>query len=305
MSSTTYTIGSTVKVAGIQLDNALMNGAYINSKTIDDVRTLTKSSCGAIVVGSISVKPRRANPGHSYWMHKEKLFSLNSFGMPNGGIPYFEKALPTMTEVSHTANKPLIANLVGFTKEEFVVLIRLAEKSNVDMVELNFGCPNVWNGHKQKHILSYHADLVESTLRYIAMSKHKIRICVKISPLPPDILREVCKVICESGVVSAITATNSYPNAAVTTGAKINSKPDEILAGLAGRALKPISLGVVRQLVGLIPKNIDVIGCGGISSINDVKDYLEAGAKAVQIATALKDEGPSIFERILYQAKTT
>lgn len=292
-------LNSSVKVAGIKLSNPLMNGAYINSKTLKDVETLAKSACGAIVVGSISVKPRKSNPGPGYWLHKEKFFSLNSFGMPNGGIPYFKKYLPEMVNIAHSANKPLIANLIGFSNEEFAILVTLAEKSGADMVELNLGCPNVWEKGHQERIISYHASLVKSTLDHIAKQNPKIKVCVKISPLPPDILQEVTKVIVGSEIVQIVTATNSYPNASITTGAQGKTGPSDALAGLAGRALKPISVGVVKQLRVLLPKHIDIIGCGGISSPNDVKDYLNAGAKAVQIATALQEEGPEIFEKIL------
>ncbi len=290
-----------VTIAGIKFGNSLMNGAYINSKSLEDVEQLVGSAAGAVVVGSISIKPRKSNSGQGYWFHKERFFSLNSFGMPNGGIPYFKNNLPKMVEIAHNSGKPLIANLIGFSNEEFGILIKLAEKSDVDMAELNFGCPNVWDGDKQKRILSYHSYLVKSTLAYIRKQRPKIKICVKISPLPPDILQEVSKVIIDSGIVQVITATNSYPNASITTGAQTGNQPSDTLAGLAGRALKPISVGVVKQLHQILPTHIDIIGCGGISSANDVKDYLAAGAKAVQIATALKEEGPAVFEEILFQ----
>lgn len=286
-------------LAGIQLENPLMNGAYIGSKTLEDVEELARSAAGAVVVGSISVKPRLANAGQGYWLHKEGLFSLNSFGMPNGGLPYFEKSLPKMVEVAHAANKPLIANVIGFSNEEFVALIKLAEKSGADMVELNFGCPNVWDGGKQKRILSYHADLVKSTLEQVAKHRPKVKMCVKISPLPPDILVAVAMEIINSGTVQAITCTNSYPNAAVTMGARLNGLADNTLAGMSGRALKPISLGLVKQLKAILPADLAIIGCGGISTSNDVMDYLDAGAAAIQVATALKEEGTGIFTQLL------
>jgi len=53
-----------------------------------------------------------------------------------------------------------------------------------------------------------------------------------------------------------------------------------------------------------LPKRIDIIGVGGIYSAKDVQDYLEAGAKAVQLASALTDEGVSVFEKILYQSSS-
>ncbi|HUD06780.1 MAG TPA: hypothetical protein VMR34_02735 [Candidatus Saccharimonadales bacterium] len=292
-------VNSAISISGIEFKNPLINGAYIGSKTTEDVEALSKSDCGAIIVGSISVKPRKSNPGQSYWTHRERLYSLNSYGLPNGGIPYYEKHLRKMVKIAHGRNKPLIANIVGFSKEEFLRLLKLAEDAEADMAEFNFGCPNVWDNGKQKQIISYHFSLVKEVLGYISKNSPKISISVKISPLPPDILRDVAKVIVESGIVSAITATNSYPNALTTTGTNSAKSRDEVQAGLAGRSLKPISLGVVRQLKDILPGHKEIIGCGGISSLNDVNDYLSAGAKAVQIASALVDDGLAVFNKIL------
>lgn len=291
-------IDAPVTIANVTFGNALMNGAYIGSKTLADVKRLAETKSGAIVVGSISVEPRTANPGQGYWRHKEGIYSLNSFGMPNGGLPYFEKHLPAMTKIAHAHNKPLIANVIGFSKEEFASLVSLAQRSGADIVELNFGCPNVWANGKQKQIVSYHAELVQDILRHIGRVSG-IMVCVKISPLPPDTLQEVSRVIADSGNVQIVTATNSSPNASLSTGTRMSASDKNVLAGLTGRALKPTSLGVVRQLRELLPEDIKIIGCGGISSANDVVDYLAAGASAIQIATALVDEGVTAFDKIL------
>lgn len=295
-------IGSSVKLSGISLSNPLISGAYINSKTLEDIEILSKSSCGAIVVGSISLKPRSQNTGHGYWRHKERFYSLNSYGMPNGGMPYFKQKLPTIAKVAHANHKVLIANLVGFTPEEFIELIKLAQDSGVDLVELNLSCPNVWDDGKQKVILSYYPDLINELLKKILLTKPRIGIGLKLSPLPPNLLVEVSKIIAKSKTVKFVTATNSYPNALTSTGTKVED--EVIFAGLTGRALKPISLGMVKQLRALLPSSIDVVGCGGVSTANDVTDYLSVGATAVQIATALIEEGPSIFDKILFQGTT-
>lgn len=290
-----------VHIGKAKLGNRLMNGAYIHSKTLEDVQDLAKSECGAIVVGSISVHARKKNYGQGYWRHKEKFYSLNSYGMPNGGIAYFRDNLPRMADIAHSVNKPLIANVVGFSTEEFIELIKLAESSGADIVELNMSCPNVWDSKgKQKQILSYHPSLIEATLSKIKSKKPTIPIALKLSPLPPDILAEVSRVIVKSNIAKIVTATNSYPNSLTSTGTKI--KNESTLAGLSGRALKPISLGMVKQLRELLPSHIEIIGCGGISSANDVIDFIKAGAKSVQIATALMDEGKSVFSKILFQA---
>ena len=293
-------LGSPVEIAGVQFGNRLMNGAYIGSKTFEQVAALSASRCGAVVAGSITIEPRRPNPGQGYWEHRERLYSLNSFGMPNGGLPYFTKYLPRMVEMAHARSKLLIANVAGFSNDEWATLVRLAKTAGADMVELNFGCPNVWEDGKQERIVSYYADTVHDILAYLRRHAPRMPLIVKISPLPPDTLLEVTQVISASGAVDAVTATNSYPSASTST--STDTSDEHALAGLSGRSLKPISLGVVRQLRGLLPDDIAIIGCGGIISAKDAADYIAAGATAVQIATGLVDEGPSLFEKLLYQA---
>lgn len=290
-----------VTIAGVRFANRLMNAAYIHSKSVEEITRLTDSCSGGVVVGSISLKPRTINPGHNYWKHKENFYALNSYGMPNGGVSYFQKQLPLLVDAAHAAGKPLIANVIGFSNAEFVELLKFVDQAGADIVELNLGCPNVWDKHKQKQIISYHPKLVKELLDQLATVSHRAVLAVKISPLPPDILAEVCAVIAKSAV-RIVTATNSYPNAAPTTGTGDN-KNNFALVGLTGRALKPISLGVVTQLRSMLPEHIGIIGCGGVSTVRDVRDYLDAGASAVQIATALVDEGPALFEKILFQSR--
>jgi dihydroorotate dehydrogenase len=288
-----------VSLAGFSLSAPVMNAACPKSKTIEDVRALIEAPVGAIVVGSITVNPREQNIGKVYWRHHNGLFTLNSYGLPNGGLPYYKNQLPTMVDIAHKHGKLLIANVIGFSEDEFCNLIKLAQDSGVDIVELNFGCPNVWEGSAQKRIISYHASLVRSMLQAIKASKPQIKISVKISPLPPDILAEVADAITESGVVQAVTATNTFPNATALALDGTTIDPGAGLAGLSGPALKPITLGIISQLKQLLPADIDIIAAGGVSDFGDMADYLQAGAKAVQVASAFMAMGPGVFSRIL------
>ena len=294
-------LGGPVQIAGVTFARPVMNAAYINSKTLEDVEVLAASNSGAVVVGSVTVRPRQRNAGHGYWRHRERFFSLNSYGMPNGGLPYFRTHLPLMAAAAHAHGKPLIVNVAGFSPAEFVRLVTAAQQAGADMVELNLGCPNVWDGGMQKAIVSHHPALLRDLLRSIRRHVPAVALAIKLSPVLPDMLREVAGVITEAGNVQVVVATNSYPNALVTAGARYGD--EAVLAGLTGRALKPISLGVVKQLRDLLPAHVDIIGCGGIGSATDVCDYLGAGAKAVQVATALVEEGPTFFDKLLHQSK--
>jgi dihydroorotate dehydrogenase (NAD+) catalytic subunit len=50
-----------------------------------------------------------------------------------------------------------------------------------------------------------------------------------------------------------------------------------------GPLVKPIVLRLVGQLVRRIDSEVPIIGAGGIHNQNDARDYIEAGARAVQV----------------------
>ena len=54
--------------------------------------------------------------------------------------------------------------------------------------------------------------------------------------------------------------------------------------GLSGPAIKPIALRAVHQVAAAV--RIPLMGIGGIATIDDVMEFLVAGATAVQIGTA-------------------
>ena len=54
----------------------------------------------------------------------------------------------------------------------------------------------------------------------------------------------------------------------------------------------------MRDLRGLLPLNIPIIACGGISSASDAQAMLQAGAQLVQIYTGLIYQGPNLIQEI-------
>ena len=57
-----------------------------------------------------------------------------------------------------------------------------------------------------------------------------------------------------------------------------------VLGGLSGPAIKPIALRMIYQVADAV--GVPVMGIGGIATIDDVMEFLVAGAAAVQIGTA-------------------
>jgi dihydroorotate dehydrogenase (fumarate) len=211
-----------------------------------------------------------------------------------------------MRRVAHDARKPLIVSIACFSPEEYAKLAGFVADQDIDMIELNLGCPNVWGQDGQKPIASYEPRIVENILALVreeirrSTSPH-IAVAAKISPLPPSILNEVAAVIAEMGIVDVVTATNTLPNGFMWNDTKPAIEAGGGLTGVAGATLKPIAMGVVKQLCEFLPANIDIIAVGGIEYGQDVLDYLNLGpkVKAVQITTAHANRGPRVFGDIL------
>ena len=288
-----------IDLMGLRLEHPLMNAAG-TCKFIEEVSQLSRSATSAIVVGSITLQERAGNSGNVYWAGT--MFSLNSLGLPNPGARYYQQHLPAMVARSHEAGKPLMVSVAGFTPEEYAELAELALDGGADGVELNLGCPNVWQGDQQKRMASFDPSLVAEILRGVEERVGvEARVAVKISPFSdPCGLVEVARVIERHGVAKAVTATNTFPNAfSYDDSGQPIITPAGGLAGFAGPAMKPIGLGQVKQLRNVLPDHIQIIGVGGISRGRDIWESQRAGATAVQIATAYLERYERVFSSFL------
>ncbi|MEM2710145.1 MAG: dihydroorotate dehydrogenase, partial [Candidatus Methanomethylicia archaeon] len=99
----------------------------------------------------------------------------------------------------------------------------------------------------------------------------------------------------EDGGASAVTLTNTVKAMKIDIFSK---KPvlQGVYGGLSGKALKPLSLACVFKAYEVL--SIPIIGCGGIYSWEDAIEYILAGAKAIQIGSAIATEGLGIFRKI-------
>ncbi|HEY8548048.1 MAG TPA: hypothetical protein VIL36_23480 [Acidimicrobiales bacterium] len=291
-----------VELAGVPLEHPLMNAAG-TCKTADDVARLARSAVAAVVVGSITVEPRTGNAGDVYWSGPG--WSLNSLGLPNRGADDLRRHLPGMVEATRAAGKPLIVSVAGFSVDEYA---RLADAAaGADLVELNLGCPNVWDGGEQKRIACFDPDQTERVCRaaHEALAPTGTRFGVKVSPFSdPAALaalgERLAKLAGDLDTFRFVTAVNTFPN-----GFQLDAAGRPVIdvgyAGVSGAALKPVGLGQVRQLRALLPPTVDLVGVGGVVEGRDVHDYLAVGASAVQASTAFWNAGedPRVYGEIL------
>lgn len=279
-----------ITIGDFKLSNPVMNAACSIAKTPNDVKQMCTTKAGAVLVGSITVEQREGNP-YPRWQD-EGGYALNSFGMPNKGLKYYAVELPKMVRVVHDADKLFVLSIAGFKKSDYKKLARLAEVSKVDLLELNFGCPNA---REESGIASFDINYMKDVIEEV-QSSVDVPLMVKLSPYSdPVLLGRVANMLAKTKVVAVVTS-NSFPNGYMQSA---DSNQSSHYGGVVGRALFPVGIGQVKQFRSLLPKHVSIVGVGGIESKKDVKAYINAGADAVQVSTYIVRNGHAAVDNLI------
>lgn len=276
-----------------ELTTPVMNAACSVAKTIDDIRALSETAIGAVTIGSITPLAREGNPEPRWYQSDE--FALNSFGMPNEGLAFYRDNLPQMVDIIHSSGKKANLSIAGFSVNDYVELATMAETTELDSLELNLGCPNVQVDGKQKPIASFDQEYMKAIITAVSDVSTK-QLFVKLSPYSnPAELQQVATLLASLPITAVVTA-NTFANGYFERDG--TSVVGAGFGGVSGKALLPIGLGQVKQFRAALPENIAVIGVGGITTPEDVKQYLAVGAHAVQVASLIVEKGHAAINEV-------
>ena len=263
----------------IFLESPIMNASGPISKTYKMLLEIDDSKSAAVVSKSCTLEPREGNK-QNVILHSD--CSLNNNGLDNMGLDYYTATL---------LYKPYIISIAPTQKTIHAMLHMLRDKRNVNAVEINLSCPNT----DDNNVIGYDAFHVAAMLKEIPKDYPK-PIGIKLPPFYSRMHMDlIVQTICNFSDISFITAINTIGNAFVPNTNNVNG-------ALGGKHLKFIALGNVRMLAKLLKlygrEDIDIVGCGGVFSGQDVFDMLMCGASAVQIGTCHLLEGAACFARI-------
>lgn len=263
-----------VNLSGLELDNPIIpaSGTFGFGQEYKDFYDL--NILGSISIKGTTLEPRFGNPTPR--IAECPMGMINAVGLQNPGIDeVINTELPNLKEIYQ---KPIIANISGFSVEEYVeCCARMDKVENVGIIELNVSCPNVKDGG-----MSFGTD-TEILTNLIKEVKKVISkpLYVKLSPNVTDIVK----------IARAAEAAGADGLVLINTllGMRIDLKTGQpIIAnkmgGYSGPAIFPVALRMVYQVAQNV--SIPIIGVGGISSAEDVLEIMMAGASAVQIGSA-------------------
>lgn len=198
---------------------------------------------------------------------------LNAVGLQNPGVRHvIDHELPELATFFH---KPVMANISGFSLEEYVEVARLLDtQPQVGWLEVNVSCPNVHGGGMAFGTSAANAAAVTKAVK-AATSKP---VYIKLSPNVTDIV-SIARA-CEDAGADGLSLINTL------LGMRIDLKTGRPLlanttGGLSGPAIFPVALRMVWQVSQAV--HIPVIGMGGIAGAEDVLEMMYAGATAVQV----------------------
>jgi dihydroorotate dehydrogenase (NAD+) catalytic subunit len=226
---------------------------------------------GAIIPKTITQEPRI---GNAPWRTIETTGGmLNSIGLDNDGIEAFvAHHLPYLGAVG----SPIIVSVAGRNHAEFVEMCRrLDPEPGVAAIELNISCPNVSHG------VDFGAD-ARMCERLVADARS---VCSRpiIAKLTPNVtsVAEIARGA-EAGGADCISLINTCLGMAIDWRRRRPLLGNRV-GGLSGPAIKPIALRAVHQVACAV--KTPLMGIGGIATLDDVMEFIVAGATAVQLGT--------------------
>jgi dihydroorotate dehydrogenase (NAD+) catalytic subunit len=263
-----------VNIGALHLRNPILAASGTFGYGVEFAPLVDLAKIGGFVTKGLSLAPIQGSPAPRLCETPSGM--LNAVGLQNIGVHAFvaEKIPVLRNFATH-----VIVNVFGYAPEEYSEVIRILEDApGLAAYELNISCPNVKQGGIQFGSDPALVSQVVGVARKAALNRP---LWVKLSPLVTDI-RVIAKAA-EAAGADGLTVANTYPAMALDSSSG-KSRLGCPTGGLSGPAIRPITLRLVWETSKAV--RIPVIGLGGIETVDDVLEYLAAGAAAVQVGTA-------------------
>ena len=290
-----------VEVMGLKFPNRIGLAAGLD-KDGDTIDALGRLGFGCVEIGTITPRPQAGNP-------KPRLFRLipheaiiNRMGFNNPGID---------VGVANVRKSKTFEGVVGFNigknkdtpnenaADDYLACLRKAYPV-ADYIAVNLSSPNT-PGLRDLQGAEASARLLEtlkSEQQKLAAEHGKhVPLLFKVAPdLDEDHIRDLSRVFLDGGLDGLIATNTTLDRQAVSDHPRAGEA-----GGLSGRPVFQKSNEVLRAFSSHLGENIPIIGVGGISSLEDAREKIAAGAALVQIYTSFIYQGPKLVRELANQ----
>lgn len=274
----------TVTIAGVKLKHPVMNASGILGAYREHIARLVSYGISAVVTKTITSKPREGyNPPIIIELPTGGL--LNAVGLENPG----KFIIKELVSEAKSYNVPIFVSIGGRNEEEFVDVAIEAEVSGANAIELNLSCP---------HARGYGIEIGSDPNAVYGM----VKAVTSVVKIPVIAKLGLCDKVVDSAVkaleagAKALTLINTVKAMYIDV---YTAKPvlTNVFGGLSGPPIHPIAVRVVYEVFR--DTRAEIIGCGGVYDWTTAAEMILAGAKAIQIGTALMKNPKNVVENIV------
>ena len=227
---------------------------------------------GVVTTKSIGLEPREGNREPVYSQYAPGCF-VNAVGLTNPGA---EASAQAMKQLRIPEDRFLLVSIFGGSIEEFVEVAKIMAPV-ASGLELNLSCP-----HAKGYGMAMGQD-PEMVREVTAAVKAVVDIPVipKLTPNTSNIGEIALAAV--AGGADGICAINTVgPGYTSAHGQPVLSNG---AGGMSGKGVLPIALKCVREIAAVT--DVPIVGCGGVSSAADVREFFDAGSTIVGVGSAL------------------
>ena len=227
---------------------------------------------GVITTKSVGPEPRAGNREPVYSQYAPGCF-VNAVGLTNPGA---EEARKGFEQLRVPENRFLLVSIFGGSIDEFVEVAKILAPV-ADGLELNLSCP-----HAQGYGMAMGQD-PEMVAAIVSAVKAAVDVPV-IPKLTPNVDRiELIGQAAIDAGADALCAINTVgPGYTESHGHPVLSNG---MGGMSGSGVLPTALKCIRALRAVT--DLPIIGCGGLSTADDCRAAMSAGANIIGVGSAL------------------
>ncbi len=279
----TLRLSLAVRVGGVSLEHPVMNASGVLGADASSLLELDKAGVAALVTKSFTREAREGHP--TPIIVPVEAGYVNSVGLANPGLDGLVELLSSLRRVTR---KPIIVSIAASTPEEADVLASAAKEAGASAIEVNLSCP-----HSKGRGLEVGYDREASKSIVEAVSRQGLPTWVKLGLL--DRLPERAAELIDAGA-SAVVLINTI-RAMVIDVESLSPVLGGKVGGLSGRAIHPVAVRAVYDVY--CEYGFDIVGVGGVYDWRGAVELIAAGARAVQVGTALFEKGLSVVREIV------
>lgn len=270
------------RIGQLHLANPVMPASGTFTEDLADVFDL--SILGAHVLKTFTPEARTGNPTPRVCDLTGGM--MNAIGIPSKGLDHFlTNTLPFWARY----DVPLVVSISAHSYDAFARLAAAVSVPGVAAIEANISCPNI---EADGRAFAVRADTTGQVVAQLRRATG-LPLWVKLSPNTGE-PAEVAQAA-EAAGADALVVANTLLGMAIDVETR-RPRLGNVMGGISGPAIKPVALRMTYQAASAT--RIPVIGCGGITTVADVVEFLIAGATAVQVGTATF-QSPTTMQRLL------